>query len=106
MARYPLAFGHMLANADMLVNGAVELAIVGDPVSDEFRELARAAADRYVPSLVFAGGANGILDVILLRDREPLGGSATAYVCRNYVCELPATDTSTLGRQLDEAMRV
>ena len=107
VARYPLAFGHMLGCADMLVNGAVELAIVGDPASDAFRDLARTAADRYVPSLVLAGGAsNGSGGIALLRDRDPIDGRATAYVCRNYACELPATDASTLGRQLDGAARV
>ncbi len=106
VARYPLAFGHMLGCADMLVNGAVELAIVGDPSSEAFHDLERTAADRYVPSLVVAGGAsNGSGDVTLLRDRDPIDGRATAYVCRNYACELPATDASTLGRQLDAAAR-
>jgi hypothetical protein len=107
VARYPLAFGHMLGCVDMLVNGAVELALVGDPSSEAFRDLERTAADRYVPSLVVAGGAtNGRGDVTLLRDRDPIDGRATAYVCRNYACELPATDASTLGRQLDGAARV
>ena len=56
MSRYPSAFGHMLGTADMLVNGAVELAIVGEVGSEEFAALERAAGDRYVPSLVVAGG--------------------------------------------------
>ena len=106
VARYPLAFGHMLGNTDMLVNGAVELAIVGDPSSEAFHDLERTAADRYVPALVVAGGAlNGADDMALLRDRAPLGGRPTAFVCRNYACELPATDVSTLARQLDGAAR-
>ena len=57
MSRYPSAFGHMLGTADMLVNGAVELAIVGEVGSDEFAALERAAGERYVPSLVVAGGS-------------------------------------------------
>src|SRR5262249_47463642 len=56
VARYPLAFGHMLGNADMLVNGAVELAIRGDPRSAEFQAMSKAGAERYVPALVIAGG--------------------------------------------------
>jgi uncharacterized protein YyaL (SSP411 family) len=104
MARYPLAFGHMLGNADMLVNGAVELAVAGEPTSDSFKALARTAAERYVPSLVIAGGmAGGSTEVALLRGRDETRGAATAYVCRNYACELPATDVAALGRQLDQA---
>jgi uncharacterized protein YyaL (SSP411 family) len=57
--------------------------------------------------LVVAGGvSNGAGGATLLRDRDPIDGRATAYVCRNYACELPATDAATLGRQLDGAARV
>ena len=37
----------------------------------------------------------------LLQGREAVGGQATAYVCRNYTCDLPATDRATLARQLE-----
>jgi uncharacterized protein YyaL (SSP411 family) len=37
----------------------------------------------------------------LLEGRGPVDGKPTAYVCRNYACEMPATDPGALGRQLD-----
>src|SRR2546427_166273 len=37
----------------------------------------------------------------LLQNREAVGGRPTAYVCRNYACELPVTDRDSLARQLD-----
>src|SRR5207245_1174021 len=43
-------------------------------------------------------GAEGIP---LLQSREAIGGKPTAYVCRNYACELPVTDRESLARQLD-----
>jgi uncharacterized protein YyaL (SSP411 family) len=30
-----------------------------------------------------------------------VGDRPTAYVCRNYACELPVTDRTTLAKQLD-----
>src|SRR6185503_4241046 len=39
VARYPSAFGHLLGAADMLINGAVEVAIVGDVDSPDFEAL-------------------------------------------------------------------
>jgi len=102
IGRYPSAFGHMLGCADMLINGAIEMAIVGDPASDDFRALERTAAERYVPSLVLAGGAPRSDDAIaLLSAREARGGRATAYVCRNYACEQPATTRNELDEQLE-----
>ena len=105
MARHPAAFGHTLGVADLLVRGAVELAIVGDPSAEDFRALTRAAAERYVPSLVLAGGhARTTAEIPLLADRPAPGGRATAYVCRNYTCDAPVTDAATLATQLDEAV--
>jgi len=99
MSRYPSAFGNLLGSADMLVNGAVELAIAGDVGSDDFTELERAAAERYVPSLVVAGGKSAT--VALLEGREARNGRATAYVCRNYACEEPAVNPRRLSQQLE-----
>src|SRR5205085_1696138 len=93
MARYPAAFGHALGVADMLVRGAVELVIVGDPATPEFRALDRAAAERYVPSLVVAGGRpEAGVGIALLADRPMQAGLPTAYVCRQYTCGEPVTD--------------
>jgi uncharacterized protein len=104
MARHPAAFGHALGVVDLLVHGAVELAIVGDPSADDFRALTRAAAERYVPSLVLAGGsARAAADIPLLVDRTATGGRATAYVCRNYSCDAPVTDATALASQLEAA---
>jgi uncharacterized protein YyaL (SSP411 family) len=37
----------------------------------------------------------------LLQGRALIDGKATAYVCRNYACELPVTDRAALARQLE-----
>ncbi len=103
MARYPTAFGHALGAADMAVRGAVEVAIVGDPGDRAFGLLARTVADRYVPSLVLAGGEGSMAEGITLLEArgrvEPV-----AYVCRAYACDAPTEDPAVLAAQLD-AMR-
>jgi uncharacterized protein YyaL (SSP411 family) len=102
IARYPSAFGHVLGVAEMLINGAVELAIVGDVDSAEFGAMRHAAATRYVPALVIAGGAPRADEAIaLLAGRDARGGRAAAYVCRGYSCDEPATSAEMLGAQLD-----
>ena len=100
--RYPAAFGHLLGAADMLINGAVEVAIVGEQGAPDFVALQRAVAHRYVPSLVLAGGAPRDDDSIaLLEGREARGGRATAYLCRGYACDEPATSPELLETQLE-----
>jgi uncharacterized protein YyaL (SSP411 family) len=106
MARYPSAFAHLLLAADMHVHGAVELALVGDPRSADFGALATAAAGVYVPSLVLAGGRPGVSEGVgLLADRNTLGLQATAYVCRQYLCDAPTRDPAALPAQLVHAAR-
>jgi uncharacterized protein YyaL (SSP411 family) len=102
VARYPAAFGHLLLAMDMLVYGAVELAVVGDPTSAEVHALRRAAASRFIPGLVLAGGTpSETTDVALLAGRDALDGGATAYLCRGYTCEAPVTAPDDLARQID-----
>ena len=106
-ARHGLAFGYLLQAADMAINGAVEVALVGDPAAREFHALDAAVARTYVPALVLAGGlpaehsGTRASDVVLLDGRPAIGGDATAYVCRQYVCDRPVTDAGALQQQLE-----
>jgi uncharacterized protein YyaL (SSP411 family) len=101
MARFPLAFGHALTATDFAVHGAIEVAIVGDPVAADFRQLHHAVNQTYVPSLVLAGGLpEAARGIALLDDRPMRDDKATAYVCRAYVCDQPVTDSRELFEQL------
>jgi hypothetical protein len=100
MARYPTAFGHALGAADLAVRGAVEVAIAGDAADGAFGSLAREVANRYLPSLVLAGGAGkAAAGIALLEGRG--GGEPVAYLCRSYACDVPTDDPEVLGLQLD-----
>jgi hypothetical protein len=101
MYRYPTAFGHALGAAELAAYGAVEVAIVGAKGARDFDALVRETAAHYVPSLVLAAGAGG--ENALLRDRTALEGRATAYVCRNNVCDAPVTDAVALAAELERA---
>jgi uncharacterized protein YyaL (SSP411 family) len=108
LARYASAFGHLLGAADMAVHGAVEVALAGDPARDDFRALADTVGADYVPSLVIAGGnarGDAPVEIALLRGKIPRDDRATAYVCRQYLCEEPVTDPAALPAQLTRASR-
>jgi uncharacterized protein YyaL (SSP411 family) len=101
MMRHGPAFGHLLGVADMVVHGAVEVALIGRVGSPDFEGLARAVAAQYVPSLVLAGGsAQSGGEIALLAGREMREGHATAYVCRQFTCDAPVTAPSELAAQL------
>ena len=100
MARLPTAFGHALGAAELAVRGAIEVAIAGDPASERFAALARVVGERYVPSLILAGGEGAAVSGIALFDGRA-GAEATAYVCRGYACDAPTSDIKILGAQLE-----
>ncbi|HVT40346.1 MAG TPA: thioredoxin domain-containing protein [Gemmatimonadaceae bacterium] len=107
MQQYGTMFGHLLGAADLAVNGAVEVAIAGDPATSDFAALLRVVASCYLPSLVIAGGmGDAVRGLVLMDGREPVDATATAYVCRHYACELPATDPIALAAQLANASQV
>jgi len=106
VTKHPSAFGHLLGAMDMLMNGAIEVALVGPPDDPAFKGLERVVAQEYVPSLVLAGGTgSGDSSVKLLDGRSLQGGKPTAYVCRAYTCDAPVTEPRDLARQLDTAPR-
>jgi len=105
MTRYASGFGRFLCALDFHLGPGIEIALVSPPGGDGLAPLAAEVFGRYLPNRVVAGmvagdpkGAEGIP---LLQNRKAVGGEATAYVCRNYACELPVTDREALARQLD-----
>jgi uncharacterized protein YyaL (SSP411 family) len=103
MAKHPLAFGHLLGAAEFEVHGAVSVAIAGVPGDEGFTRLARTVAERYVPSLVLAGGEGN--SPALLAGKHPTQGRAQAFVCRGFSCDSPTTEPAELAEELTVAVR-
>ncbi|MFE6103531.1 thioredoxin domain-containing protein [Streptomyces laurentii] len=98
--RAPRFIGWGLAAAEALRDGPREIAVVGDPEDEGFRELRRTALRAGAPGAVLAAGRPGGDEFPLLRDRPLVDGRAAAYVCRHFVCEAPVTDARELDRRL------
>lgn len=100
MARWPNGFGHLLGVTDLALFGGVAVVILGEPNSADFQALTRVVARTYVSGLVLVSGRKSEDTVALLAGRSALGGKATSYLCRGFVCEAPTTDPNELERQL------
>ena len=57
--------------------------------------LLKVIRDKYLPCKIIAETSSG-LDIPLLKDKGPLEGKSTAYICKNYSCKEPITDDKTL----------
>jgi len=107
MARHASGFGRFLCALDFHLGPVVEVAMVAPTEGDGLGALVSEVFGRYLPNRVVTGMVSGdaasAAGIPLLQGREAVGGKATAYVCRNYACELPVTDRAALARQLEEA---
>jgi len=101
MSRHPSGFGRFLCAHDFNLGPIVEVALVTPPGADGSALLAEVFG-RYLPNRVVAGAVDGdgAGGLPLLEGRRAIDGRPTAYVCRNYACELPVTEPAALARQL------
>jgi len=104
MTRYPSGFGRYLSALDFHLGPVAEVAVVWPAGGEAAAEpLLHELFARYLPNRVVAAAAEGaaIEGLPLLAERFAVGGRATAYVCRRYVCQTPVTTPEALGRQLE-----
>jgi uncharacterized protein YyaL (SSP411 family) len=105
LERAPEAFP-TLARAALAAAGGLSVAVVvgsgGEALAQRARGLLR-PEDAVV--LAPSGQAPPGVDPAWLAGRAPVGGRATAYVCRGVTCSLPVTDPEELDACLDLATR-
>src|SRR5688572_11321794 len=95
----------MLAALSTYHAGMPQVVLVGDPAAEDSRALSRAAHGRYLPSALFvpiAPARQQELVTLLpwIGSLSARNGRATAYVCRDFTCQLPALTAVELASQL------
>ena len=107
LERAPNGHAMMLGWHELLLAGPVTVVVVGDPESQDTREKLDALKGLYLPNLVVLlksiGDATPPLAEIapFTEEYHAIDGAATAYVCRDYVCNLPTTDTEEMLSQIN-----
>jgi uncharacterized protein len=102
----PESLPQMLAALDFYLSKPKQIVIAGKPEAPDTRAMLRVAHRQFLPNriLLLADGASGqeflSSRVEFLKSVKPLAGKATAYVCENYVCQLPTDDPATLEKLL------
>ncbi len=105
MAEQPAAFGRLLSALDFHLNPGFEIALVGDVAQEDTQALLAEVWRRYLPNSVLALRAPDDEQIAalvpFLGGRGLIKGHAAAYVCRNYVCNLPISKPGALAGQLE-----
>ena len=96
----------MLAALSTYHVGLPQIVIVGDPAATDTRAMHEVVRRRYLPASIVVAVApskSQRLSALLpwVASMPARGGRATAYVCRNFACEAPATEAGELGLLLD-----
>ncbi|MFH9043042.1 thioredoxin domain-containing protein [Streptomyces sp. NPDC017966] len=95
--RVPRFIGWGLAVAEAVLDGPREVAVVGPALDDPATTaLHRTALLGSAPGAVVAVGSPGSDEFPLLADRPLVQGEPAAYVCRNFTCDAPTTDSDRL----------
>ncbi len=104
MAQSPVGFGHLLSVLDMYLGPLDEIAIAGQLNDPRTQALLKVVRGAYLPSTVVAVAppvAPGSHETIpLLANRTLIDNAPAAYVCRQFVCDLPVTTPEALASLL------
>ena len=94
--KYPHAHSTAIFVNRYLSEGPHEIAL---STVDGDNSLLKVIRDKYLPCKIIAETSSG-LGIPLLKDKGPLEGKSTAYICKNYSCKEPVTDDKILKDQL------
>ncbi|ODT44392.1 MAG: hypothetical protein ABS70_05655, partial [Nitrospira sp. SCN 59-13] len=103
IARYPRAFAKSLIVVDLLMNGPVEIALIGRPAEPGTESLRTVTNRTYLPNRVLAHRESEQIETRhpLLQGKTLINGKAALYVCRNFACGRPITDPNEFASLLD-----
>ncbi len=111
MGQAPGGAAHWLGALDFYISLPREVAVIGPTAEPATRSLLNEVFSRYLPNKVVAGvfvdqstaevgDERQSVDIPLLQGRGMVEDRPTAYVCQNYVCQLPVTDPQALAEQI------
>ena len=101
MERAPSAFPTWLQAAQLYANPTKQVVIVGKKSDHRTQDLLDAARSGYHPDRIVAHlDPDAGNSLPLFEERRTIDGKPTAYVCRDFACELPVTDVEAMIAQL------
>jgi uncharacterized protein len=107
LEKQPEAVPFMASAFDYSLAKHKQVVIVGAPGTEDTRRLLRLVWQRYMPNriLMLADVGQGQQELAkflsVVSSMRMKDGKATAYVCENYVCNLPTPDPNIVARLLD-----
>ena len=104
----PPSMPQMMVAVDFYLDKPKQVLIAGDRDSPETQAILREVHKRFHPNKIVVLADGGPVQerleptLEILKTLSRLDGKATAYICENYVCQLPTNDVTVVARLLDE----
>ena len=98
----PSAHSQLLIAVDFGLGPSYEVVIAGNPQAEDTRLMLKALRRKFAPNKVVLLRPAGqespdiVRFALFTKDLSGSDGKATAYVCRNYACQLPTTDVDKM----------
>ncbi len=105
--KMPSGYTQLLLAVDFALGPSYEVVIAGSPEADDTRAMIRALRTHYVPNkvVILRPSEEPSPDITKLAEytkyQSSIDGKSTAYVCLNYTCQLPTTDSGKMLEMLD-----
>ncbi len=105
--QYPQGNAMMLGWHELLLKGPVEVIVAGNQDSSDTEKMTDSLRSIYAPEMVVLFKFSGMADSLetaapFTSGYKAIEDSATAYVCKNYTCNLPTTDVEMMIHQITE----
>jgi uncharacterized protein YyaL (SSP411 family) len=107
LGEFPAAMPQMLVAFNSHLDKPKQIVLAGKPDGSDTRAMLREVHSRYMPNriILLADGADAQAflaeHVAFMKSVRMLNDRTTAYVCENFVCQLPTNDLAELRRLLD-----
>jgi len=108
LSRAPEAMPQMLSAFDFFRAKPRQIIIAGQPGDASAKLMLEEVYRHFLPNTLIIGADGGEGQKFLAQSVEairaiyPIEGKATAYICENFICNLPTNDRSTVARILAE----
>ena len=99
MEQFPTGAGHWLCSLDSYLADSKEAVVVTGADHSEATPMLRRLASVFEPSAIkvaMTSDDDGNWEWPVFSGRTTVNGQPTAYVCRNYACQLPTNDPDTM----------
>jgi len=106
MRSSPSSLPQMFVALDFYLDEPRQIILAGDLQTEDTQQMLREVHKQFIPNkvLMLADGAEGQRflgqHIRFIQSVKMQNGKATAYICENYVCQLPTTDLKIMTRLL------